>query len=489
MDSSYIPTVLKIKNFCEYDRDVWERAEKEIETGGKVSAQIINTTPALEKWIVDKKKNLSEIFIRERNNKNFHLQIGSKYHSFDYIPQNVIYYGHSFEGKIKVKQLLKMFNVINPEDRKVFFSIKSYKDHIRSIQLAQHEHKYNLFSYQPEEYDTKFHRAFPTILLSDEENKKYPFPERNPAKLSQLLDPRTKFYDRNPPMLISSFNELPDYKKRKLISTLKESPHILNPIYITVEYSPYQNDMITYIRELKKIWDDFNKYEELTGSFRNISSHIDYLLMASDTKDPPYSKLDLIIHYIKTQHYQLYCDEIQNFMYDISLIDNEAYTEEGMYVIRRNGILNHIIYVVKFPIIEHWKVTTTQYGYLDLKLILSGGIGGYMLMLPSNLFYYTSKDPKKMIKVEKRYLDWEGNQTDTTPTSPLDIAQKVNVEHIYKDYDQMERKYTLYLLHRSLYFYNEIPLNSNDTLGETFQGTVRGRGIKIVHFHLKKDVS
>ncbi len=380
-------------------------------------------------------------------------------------------------------------------NQKMFFTLKGYAEFIKEKVTGFNKYNYSRFTFQPQRGEIEFFRLFPTFIIADQSKEILGKPLGHASILSSHTD---SLKIRNPPIRISTFNDMPEYKKKRIVknwvglSSLEPTkdysrkiaaPLFLNPSFVLIEFSPYIADENSHLDKVK----EFFKFHSKDWNFHrnnmiDVSFYINYLKTQPERKR---SKLDFLVDYIRKFQKAIMHPRLIRKIYDYKVVTREEKGNNGLYVARRNGELTNMIYFLKFDSIEFFRLekTGTREGYIDLvELFNPLSITDVHF---KNLYHFTSLKDKNF-KVKKRYILFKRTPTNNYYTfenvdevfdrKRFKKLNKVDITQV-ENYKVMKKIYFI----RKRYYHSDKILMDIQYPVRSVIGSVRAKGEKIIY--------
>ena len=235
--------------------------------------------------------------------------------------------------KLTLRQLLE-YHLPKFEKEKIhlFFTTQGYKDYLLKKVDALKEHYFLRFNHNP-----------PLI------------------QMKHMTPQRTFFLDesiaiRNNPVRLANFEKLPNYKKQPLVDHSKKvlSTLVLNPSYLLIEFLPFIDNENAVIDEMIKWVSELGIEQEYVDRFTSFGSY----LKLKGRYETERSKLDSLLDFFQLQRRHTF-DVVNKFQLKIlkhGIVPNSSKlpAENGIYILRQNGVIISIIQSLIYDKIERW---------------------------------------------------------------------------------------------------------------------------------------
>ena len=376
-------------------------------------------------------------------------------------PQVKVYL--SILTNIKVSKMIEEYIDDKFQNKRMFLTTKDHSKFVKDKIDEYRSYNYRKYSFQPQKQEIRFFKLFPMINLLDRNDSTFLSWEK-----TILGDNIDSMKIPNPPILISNLQNRSEYEQKKFFKKYSSSNMtILNPIYISVEFSPFFKDENTHLQKLKKFVGKLTRGRK----FQDLLSYIDVLL-----KDRTIvNKLDYFVSFLKTNYKQLYSNDFSRRVFSYSLIEaNNTYAQNGMYVIRVNGEITHYIHSLKFEEEEKWiippNVITGEKAWTKNPFL------NY-----NDCFHY--KKYSKLFKLNGKYITIDPRSGVVNVKNNISNVIKENVIKIMdsKKFSTEESKFTFvntfYVIRKRTYLrdWNYVDLKRSV---RKLKGTIRVMGLK-----------
>ena len=298
--------------------------------------------------------------------------------------------------------------------------------------------------------------------------------------LRALQTDETIYEIREPPIRLATYKNMRNYEKEKLhmkwlgakspISKKKirkHTPTILAPKYITVEYSPYIDDENAHLRHIQKTITSMREKSETPHMilWDQIQEQIEHLYKFA-SRDR--AKVDFLYDFIRMKTRKMHIHKITTLLFKSRVLENAtALLENGLYIIRENGVLTNMLYSCVFRK-AYW--TTATRGAIDLhKMFPKRGI--------RNLYVQRARTDVPQ-KVTRPYFEMSLDSFDQTtpPTAPeYTLTDAISIK-------PARISGAVYFIRIQRYPTEKIPY---DILHDsrTVKGTVRVTGVLKIYFY------
>lgn len=393
------------------------------------------------------------------------------------IPKIEIYFANDKRAYL-INEMIKEFIPLDTLNKKVFFTLKDYNDYLKDKieSLALHQfYKYNLQP-QIDLSDIQHLRPWPSLLLENRDKTLH-----RGAILANKPRTLIETVPLSRPIRISNYEALPGYKKRRIHKLMGKRtieplrgvggggivPSFINPTYITVEFSPFITNEQKYLEGLVKYFDDqakdWNLYRDDVEDIKNFAFHL-----MSDSSKKKRSKLDILVHYIKTHKKRLFTLNLLRQIYKYDVVTKFQSVNNGLYIIRKNNKLLYFIYCLKFDIVEYWILQDTRDGYIDCKELINN--------YDKNVYYFTiSPQNNRLLE----YLIVENcKELRTQSQKPPTHIKKIKK---YKNFKNNKGVLKVIYFIRKIYYYSDEVMVDINFQTRTLEGTMRPKGLKKIY--------